>query len=392
MENNKRIPVVTGFGVVCDLGVGKEEVKKNLYEGNLLFSKVSKKGDYGPLNDLMVGLSSLEEPEITQIADYDKSEIMLRLAADEACKDAGITPDEFEELGNSAAVSLATSLMGSEYMLKYVTGDKQDAKWLLYSKAYAMRIARQYKVKGGVFTTSSACASGTAAVGAAIDLIRDGECDVVLCGGADHISEISLNGFELLGTCSGSTCKPFDNTRDGINIGEGSAFFIIEDYEHAKKRNAHIYCELKGYGLANDAYHITSPDPEGVGASYSMSQALAGVEKENIYINAHGTGTHANDDMEVKAIGRCFPTEKVYVSSTKALTGHCLGAAGSIEMAFGVMFMEEGKIPCTVHSACDMEKNGNIDFVIPEDYKVDRILSNSFAFGGNDASVVLVRK
>ena len=391
MEKEKRIPVITGFGVICNLGKGKEEVKKNLYLGRESFGPVSNKGDFGLQNNYKVGLSDIKEPVIREKADYDKSEIMLRLTAKEACLDAGIDFFDFEQMKDRAAISLATSLMGSEHMINYEKDENKDSEWLLYSKAYAMRLAADWRVKGGVYTTSSACASGTAALGVAIDLIKEGECDLVLCGGTDHISEISLNGFELLGTLSKDECKPFDEMRDGINIGEGSAFFVIEEYEHAKGRNAHIYGELRGYGLANDAYHITSPDPDGVGALYSMEQAMMGESRDNVYVNAHGTGTQANDSMEIKAIENSFQGRTVYVSSTKALTGHCLGAAGSIELAFCLFFLEEGRVPRTVHSACDIEKKENITLDFFDDFKVNRILSNSFAFGGNNASVFCVK-
>ncbi len=391
MNKEMRIPVITGYGVICNLGEGKGEVKKNLFMNSDRFSALSKKGDFGAFNSYKVGLSNIKEPAIIEKTDYDKSEIMLRLAAKEACLDAGLDITYFEQMEDRAAISIATSLMGSDYMIHYEKDKQKDSEWLLYSKVYAMRLAAEWMIKGGLYTTSSACASGTAAIGVAIDLIKEGDCDLVLCGGADHISEISLNGFDILGTLSKDRCKPFDDKRDGINIGEGSAFFIIEEHKHAKKRNAHIYGKLKGYGLSNDAYHITSPDPNGVGAVYSMEQAMMKENKKDVYINAHGTGTHANDSMEINAIQKCFPEQNVCVSSTKALTGHCLGAAGSVELAFCLMFLEEGKVPKTANSAVDIEKNEKILLDIPNYLKVNKILSNSFAFGGNNVSVFLTR-
>ena len=181
------------------------------------------------------------------------------------------------------------------------------------------------------------------------------------------------------------------HNRDGINIGEGSAFFILEEYERAKKRGAHIYGEIKGYGLANDAYHITSPDPEGKGAFHVMKMALGNEKPREIYINAHGTGTNANDSMELKAVKNYFGDEKVYMSSTKALTGHCLGAAGSIECGFSLMFLQEGKVPVTANSTFDFAEENGVTDKIPYEKDVNSIVSNSFAFAENDACIWIER-
>ena len=389
MNKSERRSVITGFGVICCLGDNKEDVKKNLLLSSAMFSTVRDKGDFGELNDYQIGLSPVPEVEISDCESLDKSEIMIRKTAQEAFRDAGLSGD-FSEYNERAAVSVATSVMGSEYLVKYVAEKSDDAAYLINSKKYAARLAAEWNVFGGVYTTSSACASGSAAVGVAVDLIKSDTCDIVLCGGTDHISEISLNGFDILKTLSHGRCKPFDNTRDGINIGEGSAFFIIEEYEHAVKRNAKIYGEIKDYGLANDAYHITSPDPEGTGAYYSMKMALGGEKVENIYINAHGTGTSANDAMELKAVKNYFEDTDIYMSSTKSLTGHCLGAAGSIELAFSLMYLQDGRIMPTANTNYDLIDCDNITDKMREG-KINSILSNSFAFGGNDASLFVVK-
>ena len=383
----KKSVVITGIGIVCALGNNKEEVKEGLFQNANKMRKVSEKGDYGQLNDFLIGLCHVDEPEINSEKDYDKSEIMARMAIREACEDSGIENCDFSEYEDRAALSLATSLMGSEFLIKYEHNGRNSTEWLIHSKEYAVRFAEEYNVYGGVYTTSSACASGSAGIGIAYDLVSSGESDIVLCGGTDHISEISLNGFYLLGTLSKGRCKPFDKERDGINIGEGSAFFIIEEYEHAIKRNAKIYGHIMGYGLANDAYHITSPDPSGDGAFHSMKLALKDGYPEGLYVNTHGTGTAANDSMELKAVTNYFGDTPVLMSSTKALTGHCLGAAGSIEMVFSLLFMEEGTMPFTGNSSFDAVESESITDKITENYHIDSILSNSFAFGGNDASV-----
>lgn len=389
---NKKV-VVTGYGIICTLGEGKEEVKLSLMSNNNKMSPLSVIKDYGVLNDIKVGRANLMEPKLESNKDLDKSEIMARKAIIEACKDANLTKEEIKEYGQRISMSLATSVMGSDYIQKFYH-DRQP-EWLVNTKVYASRLAREFNIRGSVYTTSSACASGTASLGVAYDLIYEGKNDIVICGGTDHISDISVNGFYTLSTLSNGICKPFDMNRDGINIGEGSAFFVFEEYEHAMRRGARIYGEVVGYGLANDGYHITSPDPSGEGAYYSMKEALSSIPKteyDDIYVNAHGTGTHANDTMEYNAIKKMFPDTSIYLSSTKALTGHCLGAAGSIEFAFCLLFLQENHFPMTANSNCDMIDDDLITMKKEDNKMITYCLSNSFAFGGNDATIVIKKE
>lgn len=387
----KRKVVITGMGIICALGKGKEQVKNNLVLNENCMVYLNKFGEYKNLSYVKVGAVNLNT-SITNDTDYDKSEWMARVAINEACKQAGFDNLDFSNLGGKVALSLSTSVMGSDYILKHVKSNESKGAWIINSKAYVTRLAKEYKIKGGCYTTSSACASGTAGLGIAYDLISYDKADIVLCGGTDHITDISIYGFNALDTLSKDICKPFDRERDGINIGEGSAFFILEEYEHAKKRNVEILSEVLGYGLSNDAYHETSPDPTGEGASRSMRMAMleAGILKgRNVYINAHGTGTKANDSMEIKAIKTVFPKEQVMISSTKSLTGHCLGAAGSIELAFSLMFLEEGYAPETANSNMDIEEGEEIICSMEQSPEIHTIMSNSFAFGGNDATIII---
>ena len=192
--------------------------------------------------------------------------------------------------------------------------------------------------------------------------------------------------------------KPFDKERDGINIGEGSACFIFESLSHACARNANIRAEVLGFGLSNDAWHITSPAPDGRGAIESMKMALQEgfgnlekINKWNIYVNAHGTSTKANDDMELKAIRHVFENvdSNCMVNSTKSLTGHCLGAAGSIELALGIIMGEEKIVYPTCNSNTDLDDDYNLNERINLESEPEILLSNSFAFGGNDASILV---
>lgn len=389
----KRKVVVTGMGIICALGNGKKEVTKNLMTCKNRMSYLSELKDYGNLGDVKAGIVHTNNPMVTNVMDLDKSEYMARIAIDEACSNAGLTKQEFEKLGGRMALSLSTSVMGSDYIMKYIKDNASNGSWIIHSKAYVSRFAKEYSIKGGCYTTSSACASGTAGIGIAYDLICHDKADVVLCGGTDHITDISIYGFHALDTICKDISKPFDKERDGINIGEGSAFFIFEEYEHAQNRNVPILAEVLGYGLSNDAYHVTSPDPSGDGARRSMQMALKEAQisnGKNVYINAHGTGTKANDPMELSAIKQVFPEESVLISSTKSLTGHCLGAAGSVEFAFSLIYLEEGKVPKTANSNCDIE-GGELYFDGWEERNTNfnTVISNSFAFGGNDATIII---
>jgi 3-oxoacyl-[acyl-carrier-protein] synthase II len=386
----ERKVVVTGIGILCALGNNKVEVLKALADQTTGIKKAEMCSAYKDLEYVKVGISDFEQVELNHPEELDKIEKMTKQVLDEALRDAGLTVQDLEKEGLRASFSMSTSLAGTDHLLKYLDLDKQDPMWIVKARAFISRLAAAYKIGGGYYTTSSACAAGTAGAGIAFDLIRNGAADVVVTGGADHISLFSIFGFNALKSLSRDISKPFDAERDGINIGEASVFFIFEEYEHAKKRNARCYGEIIGYGLANDAYHITSPDPKGAGAIQAMTMALqdASASKEEIgYINAHGTGTSANDQMELKAIREVFGDFPV-VSSTKSRTGHCLGAAGSIELYFSLLSIYEGLLPETCNSRLDME--GDWSFKAAKDSgPIEYALSNSFAFAGNAASILI---
>lgn len=391
----KRQVVLTGYGIICALGNNKKEVKHAFFNLEQKFGPLSSIGDYGELGNVMVGMVNTERKTLKHAADFDMSECFCRLALNEALADAGMTVSDIGHMGERVSISLSTSVMGADHIVKYVEEDRKNGAWLVNSKAYAWKFAKEYQVNGACYTTSSACASGTAGMGIAFDLIRNDKADVVIVGGTDHITDISLYGFKALDTLSEEICKPFDSNRDGINIGEGSAFFIFENIEHAKSRAAFIYGEVLGYGLSNDAYHITSPDPLGKGAYRSMSMALQEAGRKldgSFYINAHGTGTKANDEMEVKAIDELDCEEQIHMSSTKSLTGHCLGAAGSIECALSLMVLEEGRCPKTANSEFDIVNRLKVTDREAKSSGIHLFLSNSFAFGGNGASIVITNK
>jgi 3-oxoacyl-[acyl-carrier-protein] synthase II len=250
----------------------------------------------------------------------------------------------------------------------------------------------------------TACSSSAHALGESYRQIQRGEADVMITGGAEAvICKIGIGGFAAMRALSTrndapeKASRPFDKDRDGFVMGEGAAILILEEYEFAKKRGAKIYAEVKGYGLSGDAYHMTTPAPEGEGGRRAMAMALkdSGLNPDQVgYINAHGTSTPAGDSEEARAIRKLFPNgpKHLHVSSTKSMTGHLLGAAGGIEAMFSILAIQEGRIPPTINvdnldPAC--EELG-LDFTANRavDKRVDYALSNSFGFGGTNASLI----
>ena len=300
-----------------------------------------------------------------------------------------------------ACLSFATSLGTNCNLLQYEKEINQgkDAKreWMISIAKLVPGIKEILGIEGGCFTTTTACAASTTGIGIGYDLIKFGKADLVIVGGADPLNEFSYYGFNALHALSKSICKPFDRERDGINIGEGCGFITLESIESAKRRNAKIYGEIFGYGINNDAYHITSPDPEGRGAYLSMKMACEQGENnlESInYINAHGTGTKLNDSMELKAIQKLFGNckEEVLVSSIKPLVGHCLAAAGIIEFILTILSIENVLCVGNVNLQNVINENGCKNVVLLKSNKKKKItkaLTNNFAFAGNTASILL---
>ena len=266
------------------------------------------------------------------------------------------------------------------------------------------QIAIQHGFKGFNFATVSACASSQHALGVALDSIVSGHCDAVLAGGSEAaITPLGVGGFCSLKAMSSrndditTAMRPFQASRDGFVMGEGGAIFVFEELEHARKRDARIYCEVLGFGFTDDAYHITAPDPQAPMAVAAMRAALenAGRNLDEVdYINAHGTSTPLNDVMEMQAIRELFGThsERLMVSSTKSQIGHLLGASGAVELAAIAVGIREGVVPATINQV-DPDPECDLDSVPdePREAPIRVALSNSFGFGGHDACLCLGR-
>ena len=262
-------------------------------------------------------------------------------------------------------------------------------------------VAIEFGLRGPNFAVVSACASGTNAVGEAFHVIRRGDADAMLVGGADAvIIPVAMAGLEVMTALSKRNddpehaSRPFDAKRDGFVMGEGATFLALETLEHAQARGATILAEVVGYGSTNDAFHITAPDAEGAGAALCMQNALrsAGLEPQQIsYINAHGTSTRLNDKSETAAIKAVFGdyAYRLPVSSTKSMTGHLLGGAGALEAMFSVLAIRDGIIPPTINYEFP-DPECDLDYVPNEARRADLnfVLSNSFGFGGHNASII----
>ncbi len=265
-------------------------------------------------------------------------------------------------------------------------------------------IAMLTGAQGPCYSLLTACSAATDAISDASRWIKDGVCDVMISGGTEAaITVLGIGGFCVLKAVTSKfndtpekASRPFDKDRSGFVMGEGAGILILEEYEHAKARGAKIYAELAGFGMTCDAYHLTSPHPEGIGAIRAMNMALtmAGMKPTDIsYVNAHGTSTEINDPTETKAIKAVFGNHayKLKVSSTKSMTGHCIGAAGAIEAMFSILALRDQWVPPTINlDNPDIEAGCDLDYVPHKGvaHKVDAVMSNTLGFGGHNGVVI----
>jgi len=332
------------------------------------------------------------------------------IAADEAVKDAGFAPDQLDL--DKAGVIWGSGIGGlktfEDEVMNFSEGGRNPRfnpffipKMIADSASGVLSI--RYGYRGPNFITVSACASSTNAMIDAFYYIRLGVMKVCISGGSEAaITNAGVGGFNALKALSErndspeTASRPYDKDRDGFVLGEGGAALILEEYEHAKARGAKIYAEIIGAGMSSDAYHITAPHPDGTGAYKVMKNAVedAGIRPDEIdYINTHGTSTPLGDPQEIKAIERYFGDHayKMSISSTKSMTGHLLGGAGAIEAAACILAIRDGIVPPTINHFTDdpeIDPRLNLTFNKAQERKVDIALSNTFGFGGHNASVI----
>lgn len=411
--NQKRV-VITGLGTINPLGSNVPEFWDNLIKGvsgagpitrfdasNFRTQFACEVKNYEPTN-------YFDKKEVRKMDLYTQFGI---IAAREAIKDSGL--DFEQENKKRIGVIWGAGIGGLETFYEecaaFAKGDGTPRfnpffiPKMIANMAGGM-IAIEYGLKGPNYTTVSACASSANALVDALNLIRLGKVDVVVAGGSEAAVTIpgvgGFNSMKALSTRNDdpkTASRPFDAGRDGFVIGEGGAGLIIEEYEHAVKRGAHIYAELAGGGSTCDAYHMTAPDPEGEGACDVMLSALedAGLTAGEVdYINVHGTSTGLGDVAEPKAIQRAFG-EHAYglnISSTKSMTGHLLGAAGAVEAIACVLAVKNDIVPPTINFSTldpDLDPKLNFTFNKAQEKKVNVAISNTFGFGGHNACIVI---
>jgi len=398
----KRKIVITGLGVVSSIGIGRDAFWENLIKGKSGISRVTafdtsghsrhyggEVKDFRPENFLakkkikLMGRASQLAIAATHLALSDANLGIKELTNPEICVCIGTT------MGESQLI---------EYMSRTFakSGQKEINEYPIYQSPannIPSNVAIEFKLRGRnrIFTT--ACAAGNYAIGYGFDLLQSEDADIVIAGGSDAFSWIAFTGFNKIGAIAPEKCQPFDKNRKGIIPGEGAGMLILETLEQARKRKAPIYAEILGYGLSCDAHHMTNPQEDGMAQCMVNALREASLTPEDVcYINAHGTGTIHNDRAECAAIKKIFGSrhKRIPISSIKSMLGHTMGAASAIEALACCLAIKNDIIPPTVNyetpdSECDIDCVPNM----ARRQKVNVALNNGFAFGGNNACLVL---
>ena len=411
---SRRRIVVTGLGIVCPVGIGVEETWRGIAAG---------KSGIGPITQF--DASTFPTRIAGEVKDFDAEKYMEKkevrrndrfihfamAASDMAIADAGL--DMSKEDPERVGVIIGAGLGGLRTIEEVHTilverGVKRVSPFFIPSLIVNLapgQVSLKHGMKGPNYSPVSACATGNHSLGDAMMTIERGMADVIVAGGAEAtITPLGIGGFCAARALSErndapeKASRPFDKGRDGFVAGEGSGILVLEEYEHARRRGARIYCEIAGYGATADANHITSPAPEGEGGQRAMRMALrdAGLAPHQVgYVNTHGTSTPQGDIAECQAVKRVFgehAKKGLSISSTKSMTGHLLGAAGGVEAVFSVLALTTGILPPTINveeqdPECDLD-------VVPNaarEKRVDAVLSNSFGFGGTNAVICFKR-
>jgi 3-oxoacyl-[acyl-carrier-protein] synthase II len=383
--------VITGLGVVSPVGVGVETFWAALLSGATGAAQVESFDTSSfpvRIGCEVRGLSleSASEPRPGRAA------LLAAAAGRQALAQAGLA-------GANVALSIGTTMGESCWLEAWDPADVRagtvPAEELVRSgpDQVGRDVAAELGLDGRVTVLAGACAAGNYALGHALDLIRLGRADAVLAGGTDAFSRVAFTGFARLGALAAEACRPFSANRDGLVLGEGAALLVVESAAGAAARGATPLAELAGIGLSCDAFHIVSPDPQGRGAARAMVAALedAGADRGEIgYLSAHGTGTPANDRAEVTAARTVFGRNGPPMSSIKALTGHGLGAASALEAVACVQALREQVAPPTWNfTGADPDCDWDVVPNEPRELALDAVLSNAYAFGGANASLVL---
>lgn len=405
----KRV-VITGVGPITPIGIGKENYWESLMEGKSGISQITNFDSTNHASKIAGEVKDFHPEDYIKKREAKKMDKFSQLAIAGtilAINDSKLDVDNIDK--ERVGVILGSGVGGIETLEREHTklierGPKRVSPFfipMMISNMGSGHITMLYGFRGPSFTVTTACASGTHAIGESFRLIQRGTCDMAVTGGSEAaVSSIAVAGFSSMRALSTNNdepkkaCRPFDKNRDGFVIGEGAGILILEELEHALKRGAYIYGEIVGYSATSDAYHITAPDPEAKGATKAMKMALEDGQvdyREVDHINAHGTSTYYNDKLETLAIKAVFKehASKISICSTKSMTGHLLGAAGGVEAIASVLAIEKGKIPPTINyetfdPECDLDYTPNK----PKERNIKYALSNSLGFGGHNATIL----
>ncbi|MBI9073680.1 MAG: beta-ketoacyl-ACP synthase II [Melioribacteraceae bacterium] len=407
---NKRRVVITGLGALTPIGNNLEEFWQGLKEGRSGAGMITR---FDTENFATKFACELKDFDVSEYIDKKEAKRMDRFtqyalaASTMAMEDSGINLEEVNR--EKFGVVFGSGIGGMETFeaqhSAFVNGGPRRVSPffvpMMISDIAPGHISIKYGLKGPNYGVVSACATASHAIGDALMLIQTGRADLMVTGGAEGaITQMSISGFNAARAISTNNdapetaSRPFEKNRNGFVMGEGSGALILEEYEHAKARGAKIYAEICGFGFTGDAHHVTAPAPEHEGAQRSMKAALAdsGIEPKDIdYINAHGTSTQLNDLNETQAIKKVFGdyAYEVSISSTKSMTGHLLGAAGAIESIASILAIRNSLIPPTINfeepdPECDLDYTPNV----AKEKEIKYAISNTFGFGGHNASLV----
>ena len=411
--------VVTGMGIISPLGCGVthnwEMIKKGYSGANQIKNFNAEKFKCKIACEVPKELNQpgsfieedwIEKKEIKKIDEF----IKFSLATSKECFESSKIFEINEDLSKKSGCIIGSG-MGGLPGIESTSVDFHEGKrvspFFITGRIINMPagyLSIKYNLKGPSYSTVSACASSAHAIGESFRLIQHGQADLMLTGGTEAtISPIGIEGFIACKALSTKfndnphlASRPFDENRDGFVMGEGSASLILEEMEHAKRRNANILCEITGYGMSSDAFHYTLPEPTGDGAFRAMENCITDSKKKASdveYINAHGTSTPAGDKAEIEAIDRLFEnTNGVFVSSTKSQTGHLLGAAGAVEAIYSILSITNNTLPYNLNLENEIPSK-KVKFVKNEPLQtnINNVISNSFGFGGTNVSLMFSR-
>ncbi len=405
----KRV-VITGMGVISPIGNNLKETWEGIKNKKCGVDEITQFDTSTFKTKLACEVKNYDPNDYfnpKQVRHLDRSTQLAMIAAKEALENSKITPEntDYNNIGTYISSGIGgLNTIQTQCAVGCGKGYNRISPMFLpmgLANMQAGNVTIDLGFKGASFSIVSACASSTHAIGEAYRAIKAGYEEVIFAGGTESaVCEVGVASFENMKALSNATEKnrasiPFDKERSGFVMGEGSAVVVLEELEHALKRGATIYGEVVGYGATSDAYHVTSPSPDGEGAARAMVRSMkdAGVEPKDIdYVNAHGTATHLNDMYETMAIKTAFgeSAKSVMVSSTKGNVGHLLGAAGAIEAIFCTMAIQDSFVPPTINykvpdEDCDLDIVPNE----PRHKDLNYVMSNSLGFGGHNASIII---